>query len=324
MKDLFYILFILLLFLRYSQAAASIILTSFNHMDYEYSQVDKVRLNKLPKIFQISGISYYVVTSLNLIGSFIVIYSCIFRLNLRKDKGKTAYMALKVPMYFAFAELLSLSIYLIYVSIKWKMAKKNEKITCSKYLLDNVQCGVKMIYIFLAVCIAILTWLRVCRGLNIDLGKYDYKLLMIIIVIPTIYTILRVKIYGISMECDDSRTKIWSIENLIEISLFLIICLYCYICILYEIKKTQAMTEIILDNDQIRKSMRQRVYRKVSGYILIFVIQSIVIIVLNVTFIFKITGPWVVFTFNIFTNFSGIGNFFQYIINEGWTNKSLK
>lgn len=77
----------------------------------------------------------------------------------------------------------------------------NLRVSClSQGLMDTIQFGAKMINIFLTVCIAIITWLRVCRGLNVNIGRYGYKLFAPAIITPAIYTIFRLEFYPLSFE----------------------------------------------------------------------------------------------------------------------------
>ncbi|EXX57019.1 hypothetical protein RirG_210940 [Rhizophagus irregularis DAOM 197198w] len=70
-----------------------------------------------------------------------------------------------------------------------------------------------------------------------------------------------------------------------------------------------------------RKEKNKRIYSKISSYILIFIIQYVPVTIYNISHIRHIDHYWIYVVCDIGINFGGIGNFVQYTINEGWSDK---
>ncbi|CAG8510414.1 25377_t:CDS:2 [Racocetra persica] len=150
--------------------------------------------------------------------------------------------------------------------------------------------------------LSLTTYLRICRKLIINFGRYDYKLFSFIILISLTLTLIGVHDYG--------PNKFW-----------------CYSA------PTDPITPLVtlISN---KKNIRQLgsdavkfnridliVVRKIIGYILIFLIEWIPTIVYFIAQMVQYDNIWIYTVAVVTINFGGLGNMILYIGHESWTNK---
>ncbi|GBB96333.1 hypothetical protein RclHR1_02730005 [Rhizophagus clarus] len=188
--------------------------------------------------------------------------------------------------------------------------------------------------------ISIMTYIRVCREIFFDTGKYDYKLWTIIFLIILALQILAGPFYGPGKYwcIGKAKTIVLSVTNFTLCFILLLVTLICYILIYQTIEATFAEGEEIDNNDdenndnrdnrnnnndidyttisQAKYVMEKKASVKIASYILVFFIQWTPVQVSNIGSWCNIDEPWVYVVAVIGVNLGGIGNAIQYVINE--------
>ncbi|RIB16272.1 hypothetical protein C2G38_1523120 [Gigaspora rosea] len=123
--------------------------------------------------------------------------------------------------------------------------------------------------------LSLTTYLRICRKYMIDMGIYDYKLHLIILLISLTLTLIGIKDYG--------PNKFWcysapndQITPLVTIALIFFILLvtsYCYIRTLLEVNIQQKRIRRLGSDPANFSRVDLIVVKKIVGYILIFLIE---------------------------------------------------
>ncbi|RIA88296.1 hypothetical protein C1645_775263 [Glomus cerebriforme] len=172
--------------------------------------------------------------------------------------------------------------------------------------------------IFLVGGVAVTTFLRVKRGRLFSLGKYDYKLFIGMLILSLISTISFNKNYGSNKYwcAGEYNDEMLAIYSLCIITLVITVSLFCYISIICEMRSIKI--DESFGNEEIsnqRKETNNRIYSKISSYILIFIIQYVPVTIYNIGHIIHINHYWVYVVCDIGINFGGIGNFVQVCCN---------
>ncbi|CAG8603201.1 10209_t:CDS:2 [Gigaspora margarita] len=172
--------------------------------------------------------------------------------------------------------------------------------------------------------LAMLTFLRICRRLCIDLGRCDYKLFAFVISLSFVLTMVGIPSFGAS--------KYWCFTNQINHIIpyttlalnfsILVIIVFCYAMTLREINSIQFRKDhkCKFDTGTKHKKIEPIVVRKIIGYVLIFVIQWTPAMIYVFCQTIGYDQMWIYLVTEATVNLGGIGNMIQYIINEGWRN----
>ncbi|CAB4445491.1 unnamed protein product [Rhizophagus irregularis] len=197
--------------------------------------------------------------------------------------------------------------------------------------------------------IAVITYLRICREINFNYGKYDYKLWLIVIVGSIVIQLVNLQNNGKrEYWCAAKSGQINSAIILFStITIVLTIILFCYISILKKIHKTINFLRLSLpstnqddrsnnrnesnaNNDRIDgisalerySEVEKRATKKILSYITMFILQWIPMSISQGARLVLNEEPWVYIMGTIGRSFGGIGNVIQFIINEGFIPKS--
>ncbi|CAG8503845.1 18874_t:CDS:2 [Gigaspora rosea] len=170
------------------------------------------------------------------------------------------------------------------------------------------------------------TYLRVCRQFYFDLGKFDYKLWLVILAITAIFQLIAGPYYGARKYwcAAQANNIIIPIVCFTLISLIFLLVIFCYISILKTLLG-HAM-EFQIDENNIdekdvkvknnnpgselartRSRLEKRVSNKIISYVLVFILQWTPVQIFCAAKFFDVS-----------INFGGLGNAIQYILNEGW------
>ncbi|CAG8547043.1 10846_t:CDS:2 [Dentiscutata erythropus] len=167
--------------------------------------------------------------------------------------------------------------------------------------------------------LALVTYLRICKRYNVNLGKYDYRLFLSMILFNIGFTILAVPSLG--------PAKYWCITGLNPILSLLIITLncmifmitvFCYFMTLREINKRQRLIKEYALSAYKVNWMEIMATRKIIGYILIYLMQWTPVVIYIVGLVFNYDRVWTNVIAVITINMGGIANMAAYIINEKW------
>ncbi|CAG8726759.1 27032_t:CDS:2, partial [Dentiscutata erythropus] len=207
------------------------------------------------------------------------------------------------------------SIYVIYRTLnRWRVTKRplSMSFRVPMYIAITVVGGLLFFGVLnnmsLVGSLALLTYFRTCQRWYINLGKYDYKLFAIISLISFILTLIGVPSFGPGgFWCNANH-----INSAIPIILIIInntiilITLFCYIATLREVNFQQKAVQNINTQSKLSR-VEIIVTRKITGYILIFLLQWTPTIFYAVGHILGVSG-----------NLGGVGNMILFLINEKW------
>ncbi|KAG9289601.1 hypothetical protein G9A89_014336 [Geosiphon pyriformis] len=271
------------------------------------------------------GISFAIM-QLNAIGSIYVIYRTFSKWYGQDGYRKTLSMALRVPFYIAISD------FCLYIAHMF-----NQSYTVlNETTWPGFSCKVVGGTVFYLVAvnmtlvgfIALATYLRVCRRILIDLGRFDCNLFLIVLGFPLILTLCSIPSFGPSTYwCYTNKTN--HIMPLITLILnFSIIALniFCYFFTLREINTSGNRLANVRskDNPGLAANIEQRVTRKVAAYVLIFTIQWTPAMPYVVASVVSNSTPSVALYLlcDVAINLGGIGNCIQYVLNEGWKHRN--
>ncbi|KAF0538244.1 putative g-protein coupled receptor 21 [Gigaspora margarita] len=203
---------------------------------------------------------------------------------------KSLSMALRVPFYLCIFDIILvffLDLNLTYLAIHritWPVQ------TCK--IIAVVAIAFTLIHRLFVACIAVITYLRVCKQKACDTGRYDWKLFLPLVIVSSLISIAGLQTYG--------PVKYWCAA---------------------ESKTMQQATITTSQNITIFPvtDVELRVSVKVLGYILVFIVQWIPDIPYDMYQFYGTAHPWA-YCFVVFTIIIGpIGNLIFFIINEGWS-----
>ncbi|RIB29837.1 hypothetical protein C2G38_2055707 [Gigaspora rosea] len=224
-------------------------------------------------------------------------------------------MVHRVPFYFAFSEFLFFFVNLV----------NGVYTTVHQFPIQGEACKIMGgITFFLFGCnvtlsgaLSLTTYLRICREIVIDLGTYDYKLFLPIILTSLILTLIGDKNYGQSQFwCFSSPTDtITASISVLLIIIILLITLYCYIMTLMEVYN--ALNRFGAKFGQVDFI----VARRITFYILIVILEWVPVVIYLVAKIFHYENLWIYLAATLSVSFGGIGNTILYIIYEKWRNR---
>ncbi|CAJ0852577.1 13436_t:CDS:2 [Entrophospora sp. SA101] len=190
----------------------------------------------------------------------------------------------------------------------------------------------------LVVSISVVSWLRVVRGIWIDFGKCDYKLWVVLFSIGSFYFAFIVR--NVSEHkywcAPDYTDKFFSILAISVVLLTLSIITYCYAHVLMLIKRADYRSNMKSNSGDnsgsnngsssgiLKNKFERKVFKKILTYVLVFLIQYIPCLVYEVVTVMnpgkQENGIVALIALTAF-NLGAVGNFFQYITNEGFSLK---
>ncbi|GES74933.1 hypothetical protein GLOIN_2v1644923 [Rhizophagus clarus] len=268
--------------------------------------------------FLVVMISSILAVYLNFVGTSYVLYRSYYRW---KSSRITLPMTLRVPMYIAMTDSFIMISHLINISRMATTQKPWEGSTCS--IIGGLTFFFQCMNIFLVGGVAITTFLRV-KSRSFSLGKYDHKLFLGMLILSLTSTIAFNKEFGQNMYWCSGKfvDKNLSIYSLCIIIIVMTVSLFCYISIICEMRSIKIEEGFGIEEiSNQRKEKNKRIYSKISSYILIFIIQYVPVTIYNIGHLIQTEHYWIYVVCDIGINFGGVGNFVQYTINEGWSDK---
>ncbi|CAG8631325.1 8093_t:CDS:2 [Funneliformis caledonium] len=286
------------------------------HIDTEFTDDTYINYDEIPKldneeVFGPDAVrDFYIIMGfglitlqLNFFGSLYVIYR--IYVQWRRGGRTSISLSLRFPFYIALTDAflsLGYTVNLSYTFV-WKLPWSNPM--CG--IIGASVVTLFTLNMFLVGIIALTTWLRVCKEYYVDFGPYDYKLWTLTTALSVIVVCLSINEVG--------QQKYWCAGRhhkvIIPIIMFLIILLIlltiliCYIKVYFKVHKLDDL--LTLNNSTPRRAhIEKRALRKLISYIFTFILQffeNVLLYMLATTTI----------------NFGGIGNFFQFVINEGFS-----
>ncbi|GBB87683.1 hypothetical protein RclHR1_14170002 [Rhizophagus clarus] len=180
---------------------------------------------------------------------------------------------------------------------------------------DDIPCKIIAVFnwafltinVCLYVVIAVITYLRICRGIHFNYGKYDYKLWLIVIVGSLIIQLINLQNYG-------KREY----------------------CVLKKIHKTINFLKLLSSSNQNDRrysrngntsverctEFERKATKKILSYIAVFILQWTPISISQGARLVLDDAIWVYVMGSIGRSFGGIGNMIQFIINEGFISRN--
>ncbi|RHZ54793.1 hypothetical protein Glove_423g65 [Diversispora epigaea] len=193
-------------------------------------------------------------------------------------------MAIKVPLYLGILDamlLITSSTVFIYPMIHHSQWKEPY---CR--ILAGVSIAVTILKRNMVVIIAIVTYLRVCKEVYWNYGKFDWKLWAIAGFMTVVLSFMGVKGYGANKYWCSTKASTMSV-SLISLLLSLIVvlvCIFCYSSIILAVRairinKIKAAGNNIdtetstISNISMPSEIEVRAIKKISSYILVYIIQ---------------------------------------------------
>ncbi|CAG8568172.1 9000_t:CDS:2, partial [Dentiscutata heterogama] len=168
--------------------------------------------------------------------------------------------------------------------------------------------------ITIAGSLAFVTYLRICKKCNVNLGKYDYRLFLSIALFNIGFTILAIPSLGPAKYwCITGQNPIISLLIVTLNCTIFMITLICYIMTLREINKRQKLIKQYSLSASKVNWIEIMATRKIIGYILIYLMQWTPVAIYVAGLMFNVC------TIPVITiNMGGAANMVAYIINEKW------
>ncbi|CAJ0912099.1 1639_t:CDS:2, partial [Entrophospora sp. SA101] len=161
--------------------------------------------------------------------------------------------------------------------------------------------------IHLVAAISVTTWLRVVREVNIDFGKYDYKLWVPVFSIAIIDMSLSVR--------GTPKQKYWCApDESNEIFSTMIAD--------HNSSISNGSEGTTISNSLLKDKLERKVYKKVMTYILVFILQYTSALINKIANLLNHKYELLAIIALVGLNLGIFGNFFQYIINEGLSLKN--
>ncbi|CAG8519852.1 10431_t:CDS:2 [Ambispora leptoticha] len=260
--------------------------------------------------------TFFVLSS---IGSSYVIYRTYVKW--KNNKFESLPMSLRLPFYTVTTDFFITSTFAINTSYGAAYAVPWFSPVCE--MVGALSVWTQCLNVFLFLVVSMSTYLRVCRQMRINYGKYDYKLFLTVFVMATL-PLLPASInngYGPQKWwcAGASQTRLVGILALvIQLSIF-VLTGFAYLRILMLLAyQSQQVHE---ESDPSLSKLEYRVTRNIARYILLFLLQWIPVFVSVIAYIFEIEDTWM-YMIEPVGGFGGIGNAILYIINEGFSHKS--
>ncbi|RIB30416.1 hypothetical protein C2G38_2026853 [Gigaspora rosea] len=167
--------------------------------------------------------------------------------------------------------------------------------------------------------IALLTYLRTCKKWTIDLGKYDYKLFAIISLLSFTLTLIGVPSFGPSgYWCYTNQVNPTTPIIIIVLNFMIIfITVFCYIATLLEVNFRNRVVQKLGTSSRLSR-LELIVARKITGYILIFILQWTPTMFYVIGQICGYDKTWMYTLTEVAGNSGGVGNMILFLINEKW------
>ncbi|CAG8438409.1 9835_t:CDS:2 [Acaulospora morrowiae] len=227
-------------------------------------------------------------------------------------------MALRVPFYIAISDFVLVCTYLpnlVYPLIHGHPWPEAQCRIIGGLTFFFISCNMTLVG-----SLALLTYLRICRRWYLDLGKYDYKLFSILLVLSFVFTMVGIPSFGTSKYwCFTNRNNaIMPIITLVLNFTILSVTLFSYTMTLRQINSVNFRRD---NKDTVAtrsKQIEPIVIRKVIGYILIFLLQWTPPMIYVFGQVINYDEMWIYIVTDATINLGGVGNMIQYIINEGW------
>ncbi|CAH1768518.1 10495_t:CDS:2, partial [Entrophospora sp. SA101] len=245
-------------------------------------------------------------------------------------------MSLRFPYYLALTDVLLSIISLINHGYGVIYKRPLEFPACS--IIGSLLVFSTSLSTNLVVSISVVSWLRVVRGIWIDFGKCDYKLWVVLFSIGSFYFAFIVR--NVSEHkywcAPDYTDKFFSILAISVVLLTLSIITYCYAHVLMLIKRADYRSNMKSNSGDnsgsnngsssgiLKNKFERKVFKKILTYVLVFLIQYIPCLVYEVVTVMnpgkQENGIVALIALTAF-NLGAVGNFFQYITNEGFSLK---
>ncbi|CAG8440130.1 15919_t:CDS:2 [Acaulospora morrowiae] len=261
-----------------------------------------------------------------------------------RDTQKTLSIALRVPLYLGVlnailwvGELVNFMHPVIYHT-NWPDQ------TCK--VMAGISIAFTLLERFMTASIAVVTYLRVCRRIYWNYGKYDWKLWFVSGAIALLFTIMGSSKFGPTYYwCGAARGEIYVVIVGLGVSVVvLLVVVFCYFKTIMAIRDVVKQASTVnatpkngnssdshLNGIKGSRDRRQsamahstsddiqaKVTKKVMGYILVFILQWFPIFPYDIYEILDKDAAWVYALVAISFNFGGIGNAICYVMNEGW------
>ncbi|CAG8607433.1 9526_t:CDS:2 [Ambispora leptoticha] len=255
----------------------------------------------------------YVFLTLCFISSSYVIYRTYMKW--KYNDYESLPMSLRLPFYAAAIDLFLTIVFLINVSYAARYAVQWYSPICEMLGALSVWSGCLNVHFFFVI--TILTYLRVCRKVQFDYGKYDYKFFLIIVLWASLPELPALNGgYGAQRWWCGTKgaSRLIAITSFANLALGLCLTAFAYVRILILLANHRPQLD---DPSNIERRITQVIVR----YILLFFLQWLPAGAYSITQMNGDEAAWTYIVWILGQTFNGIANAIQYILIEGLSHK---
>ncbi|RUS19154.1 hypothetical protein BC937DRAFT_87922 [Endogone sp. FLAS-F59071] len=281
----------------------------------------------------------FTIMQLHLLGTLYVM----LRTYIRWRRAGLSSMAHRLPFYLS---CLDFFLYFLYNG-------NGLPVITQGHTLEETACKFVSGSIFYTVCVnmmlagttSVVTYLRVCRQIYFDLGKYDWRFLAFCVCIPLAATCIAIPSFGSDTYwCYANRkSKVIAVINLLLIFSVLVVACICYFCVITAVSRSKAQAMGVTEVPRKLTSVENKAIKKIISYVMYAlkfqelptqnIAQSLLtpfpclsrVFVLNwspsVPYVIGQVVDWAPFNLYVVTMLAncwgGILNALQYMLNEG-------
>ncbi|GBC06480.1 hypothetical protein RclHR1_06870011 [Rhizophagus clarus] len=262
-----------------------------------------------------SNIEIHIMYGLDLIllqlGSLCTLYLIVRTFVRWFKQNYSLYMSHKLPFYMAFSEFLiytALIINLYYPAINDRQWPEQ---SCK--IMGLMFYFFAIFNMILVGSVAVITYLRVCKAMNIDTGVLDYKLFICPLIVPIVLSVPAWGYFGSDgYWCFQDRNSTFIPLVLLYLNIIILMTsLFCYIGIAHAINVSRFRN----DEENFRTSNK-----KIIGYLFMFILQWTPVMVYLIFDINKEPDMWIFVICIISLPAGAILNTYRYISHESFWN----
>ncbi|CAG8544215.1 10564_t:CDS:2 [Paraglomus brasilianum] len=201
---------------------------------------------------------------------------------------------------------------MIYLAIK---ARPLDKPVCT--IVGAFITGTEAAQMALACTMAVSTYLRVCKQKEIDPSYNYHKLFLIMFFAAVIAIAIEFRELGPAKYWCAAARFAPCIVLVLSTATF-VVTLFCYVKVIRSVVSARVNIEAAYSDELAnRQNLEAIVAKKISSYLLIYLLQWIPIMVYDIGLLAGSSSRWFYICAGIGLNLGGIGNSIQYAFNEG-------
>ncbi|CAG8487395.1 12787_t:CDS:2 [Acaulospora morrowiae] len=233
-------------------------------------------------------------------------------------------MATKIPLYLGIPD--SILCILQLINYTYSVIHHTQLPEKSCIAVAGMTVAATLFQRFTGIIISINAYMRVCWDIHWDFGKHDWKLWFCSGLIAVTFTVLGSRQFGASTYwCYIKAGSTYVLIAGVGISMLMLgICTFCYFRAFATIRV--AIEEVSIASGKEDSSHRSgkrsqveiRAIKKITGYMLMFIIQWFPVFPYDIYQALNKDVPWTYALAVSSFNLGGVGYAILYVISEGW------